>query len=419
MLAWLAAVPFAHAASGEESILPVIFTGSEAAALQGVKAAELSLFSCSDGRIRSIVFQVDEYTADGRIVSNLPLTGPSKDDTPGVIDANDEIVFMERDLGGACLEEQLARAQGKIIELRFSRPDGGPDRLYALVGPFSAVPGTTNLRYERAGDAVHAPGYSWGYSLKKPHIFDRLQFRDYRGGKEDFFDRLKVRMKARSLGDLITIRVNEDDIRGTLEGVRTGPVRIIRHVSISVTPLPGFTISAFVDFIHYERIWDARVRFRLPGHAALFTSSMDVQFVMDFNGLTGVRFVTKTEPQGLPVEGNSAKEPVLVSMGNEPWFLVTGRGLNEMVFVYYDKALSLNPSAYYIDNSELDDAPERVRGCSPCSGFELNRWENLKAQWYSFGAQVLLPPRFPDGGGSGFYQRYQNRPRLKAAVPAN
>ncbi len=406
-----------RAGADAEQVFPVVILGSEVPELVGKSAAELSFFSCSDGKIRPILFQVDEYTSEGRVVPNVFKGEPVKDDTPGIIDDNDQIVFMMRDLGDSCTAEQLARAQGKVMEIAFT---GTPARkVYALAGAQSAVTTGGSLRYDRATDTVTTPAYSWGYSLKHPHIFDRLVFKDVRGASGDQLDRLKVRMKARSIGNLLTIRVNEEDIVSELRGVRAGPIRIIRDLPISVTPVPGFKINAVVEFIHYERMWDAQVRFRLPGQAALFLSSLDVQFVMDFNDMRGMRLVTKTEPQGLAIEGNSTEGPTPVDMGSEPWFLMTGQGLTEVVFVNYDKALKLSPTAYYIDNKSYPDAPEEVPGCSPCNGFELNHWEDLKAQWYSFGAQVLLAPRFPEGGGSGFYASYQKRPKVKSTVTLN
>ncbi len=410
------AVP-ARSAQAEESIFPVVMTGAEIPELKGRNVAEISLLSCTEGRIRPVLFQIDEFTDDGRIVPNVFKGEAVKDSTPGVIDENDEIVLMARDLGDDCPAEQLARAQGKVTEIAFT---GQPvKKVYALAGPAGTLPSTTGLRYDRTTDTIVTPAYTWGYSLKYPHIFDKLSFRDYRGAPPDQLDRLKVRMKARSLGNLMTIRVDEEDIESELRGVRAGPVRIVRDLPLSVAPVPGFRISAVVQFIHYERIWDAQVRFRLPAHAALFLSSLDVQFMMDLNDTRGLRFVTKTEPQGLPVEGNSTQGPVLVDMGSEPWLLMTGQGLTEVVFVNYDKALKLSPSAFYTDNKTLPDPPEETPGCSPCSGFELNRWEDLKAQWYSFGAQVLLPPRFPEGGGSGYYAAWLKRPKVKSATPVN
>lgn len=392
-----------------ETLFPVLLQGSDAPDLLGKNITELSLFTCQESRIRPILFQVDEYNAEGRIVPNVFKGEPVRDETPGVIDENDMIIFMVRDIGEPCAPEQLARAQGKVVEIPFS--GNGGRMVYALVGAQLGAIAASPLRYDQKTDTVTTPAYVWGYSVKMAHLFDRLQFRDYRGAAGDHFDRLKVRMKARSLGNLMTINVNEDDIESTLRGVKAGPVRIVRDVPVSVTPVPGFKISAVVEFIHYERMWDAQVRFRLPTHAAMFLSTLDVRFVIDFNDTRGMRFVTKTEPQGLPIEGNSTDGPVPVDMGSEPWQLLTGQGLTAVVFVNYDRELKLSPTAYYMDNRNVPDPPEETPGCSPCTGFELNRWENLKAQWYSFGAQIFLASRFPEGGGSGIYKRYQTRPK--------
>ena len=194
------------------------------------------------------------------------------------------------------------------------------------------------------------------------------------------------------------------------------PIRVIRDVNLRVTPVPGLTINAFVIFTHYERYWDAVVHFKMPGPAAMFTSSLDVTFFQDFTNLNGVQFSTAALPKGALIDGRMLEMERSMAFGDNPWSQITGRGITFLTIIQYDQRLSLAGRVQFIDDPNHRSPPEDNVGASPLIGFELTNWENLKAQWYSFSAQEAFLTGFPEGGGNGFYQTMRTAPTVKSRL---
>ncbi|MCB0218695.1 MAG: hypothetical protein KDH09_03295, partial [Chrysiogenetes bacterium] len=193
-------------------------------------------------------------------------------------------------------------------------------------------------------------------------------------------------------------------------------IRVIRDLSLRVTPVPGLTIEAFVIFTHYERYWDAVVHFKMPGPAAMFTSSLDVTFFQDFINLTGVQLSTAALPQGAIIDGRMLEIERSMEFGDQPWSLLTGRGLTLLIGIHYDRRLKLSGRAYLIDDARYESPPEDKVGSLPMIGFELTNWEDLKAQWYSFSAQEAFLTGFPEGGGNGLYKTMHTAPTVKSRL---
>src|SRR5437016_2509917 len=76
---------------------PLIVKGSQVAALVGMRIDGIEVLAMGRTGLEPIPFQVDEVLPDGRYA--LP-DGPDPvaDDSPGIVDPNDEIVLMISDM---------------------------------------------------------------------------------------------------------------------------------------------------------------------------------------------------------------------------------------------------------------------------------------------------------------------------------
>ena len=62
-------------------------------------------------------------------------------------------------------------------------------------------------------------------------MLDRWIAHEWKGKENlDLLDRQKARFRVKTLGSLLTLNITEDDFDTTLEGVRAGPVRVVREV---------------------------------------------------------------------------------------------------------------------------------------------------------------------------------------------
>ncbi len=387
------------------SVLPLILRGKDLGPLLGTAASKLSAFTCREGRPKPLVFQVDEFNAAGRVVSAESDPSLAKDEQPGVLDATDEIAFLLQDLQDECPAEILDKVRGKLAALEVTAKYlKKPAAAYLVAAEKGFIPSESYVSFDPKTQTVSTSAYEWGYRGPDDFLYTKNILRDLRTHpRDDVFDRLKVRFTVKAVGKLMTFHMNEEEISSKVVTLRAGPVRLLREMDLDIS-IAGITIQALVTFIHYERLWQAYVRFKLPKPAALFTSSMDVALIHDFTGLQGVSFSTSALPQGTAVDGRMIEQDRNIAFGPEPWCMLTGNGLNYVLAIDLDRELKLTAAAAFADTGEPTAPPEEVSGGFPEVGYQFLGWENLQARWYSFSAHVGILSGFPEGGGGGFYR---------------
>ena len=399
---------------------PVIIKGAQASDLLGTSPAGLSAFTCHEGRVEPLVVQVDELNPAGRI---LPGAGTGSgtlapDSEPGKIDANDEIVLMLQDLGEECPADRLAKVQGTLVRVTVRASYlSDPGIVYLLAGDRALRPRREYVRFDPAADLISSSVISLGYLPGNASMLDRWIAHEWKGKENvDLLDRQKARFRVKTLGSLLTLNITEDDFDTTLEGVRAGPVRVVREVNVKVSPVPGLTISSDLTYYHYERLWLGDVKFGMPKAAAAFTSSMDMIAVLDFAKNDGARVSTKEQPQGMLVDGKMAAEEASLDLGDEPWYLSTG----VFTLVGYVDAVGdefpVTPRARFIDDVSRSMPPEEFRGAMAEAGYEFIGMEKLQAKTYRFIIVAALLPGFPERGGSGFYSVQRSPLSIEAVL---
>ncbi|MCW5828795.1 MAG: hypothetical protein KIT79_05715 [Deltaproteobacteria bacterium] len=406
-------------------VFPVTVRAAEVPWLIGTQAINLSAFSCFEGKLMPVPVQVDEVNTEGRIASLDPRSRIARDDPPGILDADDEIVFMLRDTGKPCEQERLERARGTLTEIRITAPYlATPGILYLLSGSQPVAPPALYLRYDSVSSQVSTSAYSWGYAADRPFMTDRVVFADLRGREtQDVMDRFKLRVRVKAVSNLMQLRLNEDEMESDLEGVRAGPIRVTRELAVRVKTVPGFTIPAVVTMQHYERLWRVRVRLRIPGAAALFVNSLDMSLIHDFIDLKGLKLATSAVPQGTSIDGRMLDSERTMEFGSEPWFYIAGQGLQLMTSIDLEPGLKLKQAVYLVDDPELREPPESVPGGLPSVGYQFLGWENLEARWYEFAANIAMLPGLPEGGASGYYRALRAPMKIEtrqiAAMPVS
>ena len=407
---------FKSATPTNTSVLPVVLSAKDVPALEGARIVSLSGFSCREERPEPLLFQVDERNEQDRYVSSEAGSTLTRDESPGVLDANDEIVFMASDLGNACGAEALARVRGTLIDVELSGenyPETG--HVYLLLGDKGYVPNRSLIEYDATTHTVSSNAYTMGYDPAIPFIYKRLNYTDLKGrAKEDILDRLKVRIEARALGSLVTLRFDEEDFDASLDALKRGPIRVIREMTVRVPVAPGVSVTAKVTFLHYERLWQGIVTLDIPDTVATVTSSMDVALIHDFVDLRGLKLSTSGLPQGTLIDGRMIELERNLKLTGDTWFMLTGGGLYEVTTIEFDRSLKLEPTALFVDGNEETAPPEDHPGGLPSVGLEFLDWQSLKPGVHSFSAHMAQLPGFPNGGGGGFYKTLHARQTITA-----
>lgn len=412
--------PMAHAfktaAPTNTSVLPIVLHGRDLPALVEARIVSLSGFSCRTARPEPLLFQADERNSQGHYVASEAAGELARDESPGVFDENDEIVFMAAELGERCSPEALERVRGKLVEVEIAGDNFPvPGYVYLLQADRGYVPTRAQISFDEDSHQVRSSAYTMGYHPQIPFIYTLLNYSDLKGRKdEDILDRLKVRLEARALSSLVTLEMDEEDFDSTLDANKRGPVRIIREMTVRVPVVPGVTVIAKVTFFHYERLWKGVVQLDIPDSVATLTSSMDVALVHDFVDLRGLKLSTSGLPEGTLIDGRMIEIERNLTLTNDTWFMLTGDGLYEVTTVDFDRSLKLEPTALFVDGQSETAPPEDHPGGLPAVGLQFLDWNSLKPGSHSFSAHMALLPSFPNGGGSGFYETLHARQTITA-----
>lgn len=398
----------------------VVLNGQVTASLHQSPISSVRVMALGQKGFRAISFQVDERLEDGTFVTDTGRV--TKDDTPGILDSEDEIVFLARDAGFRAPKTAWPQGALKSAEIQVTDPITGATGYVYLFAFGGAAPRLNEARYisyDAENDKISSETYHVGFDKKYPLLLNYGVFKRMsdEGRTQNVIDRLKVRLKAVTSAG-VTIQRNEEEFTQKLTGIRVGPIRLIRtlELSVSVPPMPAVSIS--LAFLMYPDYADIPVDFTIPGLVNLFLKDLNVAVGVDFDRMQGVTFATLERPKGTIVDGQQPQSEREIPMGAEEWFMMQGRGLNTFVVIELDKELKkrkLKKEIHFMDSADGSNPPESIKGQLPEIGFQLSQWGGLEARKYHFEAKLHFLWNAPAQGGSGYYKAVNTPFRLTAS----
>ena len=234
-LAVVLALPTLAAATGTATLdrpeEPYVLVGADLSGIGNVDLAEIGAFSWRNGGFEPIPFQVDERAAAGGYFA--------EDDFPGVLDDNDELVFMLEDVGDeADASQWVANASDTRWKVEVEDPlnPGSMGWVYLFTGSGLA---TSFEDYSTLVSAdpmvIETPVYREDFLEGNPTVQLTLDIKAPVGNGTNFLDRLKLRTK---LGTFLPW----DDEEGSLVDPerwhqKDGPVRVINSFWVSLGDL--------------------------------------------------------------------------------------------------------------------------------------------------------------------------------------
>ncbi|MEA2625448.1 MAG: hypothetical protein QOD06_1493 [Candidatus Binatota bacterium] len=378
------------APSGDAPGVTVV-DGRAAPALRGLATSSLRMFARVSGRLQAIPFQVDERDARERWVVDLG-PHPNSDESPGVVDENDALVFMNRDLGARATAAALPRGGRSWIEIRVGAADAPLGWAYAASFDANTPLATrTYQRYEPEHDRVFAERYALAFDGPLP---SHVGFVDALGGTgENQIDAVRAQGEARILGGMITLSRTERDVRSEVQAWRRGPVRTIRRGQYWIRLPLGFKAKGKVDLIFYRDFVEgaAIVKVKIPPR--LIPADGDLTAYFDFRDLSGAHLLVDGAMRDAVVDGVLSPAEKEVGEREADWAaLVLPGGRSFLLAVRRAGALAkLDQRPYFRDGAGVG------RDGRPSFGFELSHANRLETGQHALTVTgMILPTTDPE-----------------------
>lgn len=268
----------------QRSADPVIIMGDALPQLIDKHLDNIRVFAFRDGVMVPIPFQIDQRDSTGCWVWDVIYRQPFQFDTedpsaitlrkpfaygPGTVDdedpagaslldANDELVLMARDLGDFNPSPYSDSNAAMMLQVKISDTANGTHGWATIAGYQDSPPprsGTRYMEYDTDDMTVRSPIYQFKYSDKHTALIHDLEVYD-----TPIIDRIRIKGEI-TLGLPFTdgtIGFDEETILGYTEGYIAGPVRIIKrniaHLSIisGLLNTPAVTCDHFYYAQHAE-----------------------------------------------------------------------------------------------------------------------------------------------------------------------
>ncbi|NOY77698.1 MAG: T9SS type A sorting domain-containing protein [Calditrichaeota bacterium] len=216
-------------------IQPVVLTGAQVPELAGAPVGEISLwaFDAATGSWKALPFQIDERGPSGSYFST----------DNGVLDANDELVFMVSDFGDAASDTNwipdTASRNYPRYEIVVTDPQNPESHvygyLYRVIPPAVPPPVPPLVSIDPKTQEIYSDHYRIGFGQNG--LPNKIVVPVSAGGNgRDFLDRLKIHIVAEVKGfsGPTQIQITENSIHKQGIKFKVGPVRIIRSIIFKI-----------------------------------------------------------------------------------------------------------------------------------------------------------------------------------------
>jgi len=389
----------------------VVVKGDRLGALQGEPAGELRLFSFRGGEFLAIPFQVDERDPEGEFV--FP-SGPqaSEDADRGLLDHNDELVFLVQDAGDRAPggAEDLPGV-ARWVEILLSDPLALDKKAWVYLCRFSGTPPPLSLRnhirYQPKDERIISDNYLLGYR-KGMSLYTDLQYPDGRGGYgPDLMDRIKVRIQVKFLFNIIRKKVSEDDFRAEVVAWKDGPVRVLRNVEnyvrilFNLSSASVFSVSEYYPWYMYTPL-----RLTIPFDLKWVFNKFGISdwywyFYGDLPGLDGGVLYSNRNQQGIPI--STGHDMKWYEERVDPKYLIWGYATLENVGTWFCNMVVPDATYQFIRcylhiDANREDPPEDVPGQVSGGAFmnfrdvDPDLWQFMAPGTYGLGLETFFAP---------------------------
>ena len=287
---------------------PVVVPVARLDGIAGSESAKLRLFRLHEGRWEVIPYQFDARSPDGELTVEGPVDFR--------LDGDDELVFMAKDAGERSIDGARPTGADGAIEIEVAEPRGD-GRGYAYLAAFASPPGVSfepYVTYDAASREARSAFYRVDYAADR-NFFTGVSIPEGAGGNRSNLLR-QSRMRGSPTFSLlltdVTLDFTEQNSLVEIEGVRTGPVRSVRRVKLSVDLGPLFPElpSGTSYTYHYLTSYSTPTRVKFPWIMLQTLRDFRFENVLDFR------------PDAMPLTYHDAEHPDGIALATKTPFEV-------------------------------------------------------------------------------------------------
>ncbi len=362
---------------------PLIVQGSQLSSFASVPITEVVLF-VFDGSWRPVPFQIDERDSEGDHVMF----------EDGLIDANDELVFIVGDAGSAETSwpaDNVARQHDRLrieVDDALSQVSGF---VYLFRSDTLPRSDTQYVMVDAANERISSISYTVGFNSAQFIGIDSLHLN---GESADLVDRQKARASASVFGGTVT--QNEEDFAGLFQpftSIVTGPVRLIEGGDFATAFYPArfdVTVRLDIDFLNSQIPFGGTIQsIRLSvDHAPPASTGANQYF--DSNGISAT------------IDGS---DDSLITADLRDWYQISGGALGGYVSMYPQLSIDSGTfSTYYADDvAPSDDTGDGQQFAD--TGMIVDSPSGILVAQQSV---YVLPPNTNTAVGASYFQNQSN-----------
>lgn len=370
----------------------VVIKGERLADLDGLPINKLRLVALKQGEAVPVPFQIDELDPLGYYVMDRPDGKHDRDADNGLLDKNDELVFMAMDACGRAPEGHFG--EKRYQEIKLTDPvDGGSAYLYLVY--YEDIPPPLSeksyMRYEEGEefDQVITPYYILRFPKNDVFIRDFIMLPEAGGSGEDIMDRIKMRSGIDVLSAL-TITRTEEDFDTVILGCVVGPVRVIRQSGTRLSLLLSLKApSVVVDGSFYPCSFEFPSMLSMPFRLDMIASDAYIRQGWDLNRTAlGMKFFSNLEPGGVVLDGtmSEAEKKLAKNRNTLHWAIGTGGPGTFMFSGVWDESAPFRAVLYYEDDLSRLEPPESEPGVM---GFAYRLEDLIKMGGEEYGFNIV------------------------------
>jgi hypothetical protein len=368
---------------------PIVLNGAMVPELLGAKIASLRVVT-SGGK--PVPFQIDEVTASGEYVCPQG-DSPNADSANGVLDRQDEIVFLFEDIDSAGTPSDMNKpAVEKQRRSRVTIRNGPQARtVFIVADTLPEKPVKSYLEYDQAQQLLCTPYYYAQFGKNRFH-FVRAGCMDFTTGMYvDLTNELRVEIKFSALWGLLPIRYTEENIICKVTRYKAGPIRLIRRGDFYLELGLGIRGSKAVVYqLCYPQLVKVPVRTSLPFRFSTFFREAYIEMTPVIRKTaTGFRFIVPSTGYPGDLSGKRSIDTLLRVVPKKGYLVTDGdKGFEWVTVLAVDDRL-LDGSGYVVRR------PSSRNGMAEC-GFKLVVNDLPKGSydiinWVFFSRQSPLP----------------------------
>lgn len=339
----------------------------------GRPLSSLALYSYSENGFEQVVCQLDEKTSNGSYIFTHGKEN-NKDESNGIFDRQDLLVFMARDAGEMAPADTMPEMAENIIPIELRDPLTG-DTYYVYFASFKDQAPIFEFKpYITVDDSegkFNIRSNSFGYDGliknkgKKSQTFtvfmDKFWLNPEIGGNgQNIIDRQKVRGKIRFLGGLVKVGFGEEMVNGGVVAYKKGPVRINVHsVMYPKFPMGIKGPKFYIDTVMIDTITLIRTIMGVPFNPGALITDMTLSFGQELSeNAKGMIYYSSENPEGFLIDGKKSKKEKKYSTAKNKWYLVVGpQGSQIQKTVFDPKFLVKGEESSIFNDDETDKHP--------------------------------------------------------------